>query len=165
MALPVPGFNEPFPYNDVIVKPNGKAADVLADWVDFSLQPRIQASPLVSGSMERITDGNAAVSTTPIGGQQTAGLYRISYAAENLVPDAGGNSLQLTITWTHNTKVLTRTYAPMTGVTTTTTQGIVDAIEIDGGTVVSYDLAYTSFTAGVFHYQIALALELIQTVS
>lgn len=163
--MPIPGFNEPFPYNDVIVKDNGKAAPAFTDWLDLSLQPRIESTPVVAESLERITDGNATVTTTPIGGAQTAGLYRLTYAAEVLVADAVSSSLTLTITWTHNSKTLTRTYTAMNGNTVTTTQGIVDGIEIDGNTTVSYDLAYVSNTAGQMHYQVALGLELIKAIT
>jgi hypothetical protein len=157
---------EPFPSNDIIVKRSGKAADALVDWIDRNLQPRLQATPQVGPDAARIADGNAAVvAPTPIGAEQSAGLYRFTYYAEVLVPDGVSSSLQLTITWTHNGKTLQRVYPAMTGDTIVTSQGIVDAVEIDGGSTVSYSLAYASNTPGSMHYQIAIALELLRVMS
>lgn len=163
--MAIPGFNEPFPYEDRIVGDDGRAAKAFVDWLDLVLQPRIQASPIVTETAARVLDGNAAVAATPIGGEQTQGLYRLTYYAEVLVSDGVSQSLQLTIIWTHNGKTLTRTYAAMTALPNTTTQGFVDAIDIDGGTTVSYALAYASNTPGAFRYCATVALELVQLLS
>lgn len=156
---------EPYPVRDPIVKKSLKPADVLVRWEEQTLQNRVDASPYRVQDAEVLTDIAASAAGT-LGGDQTAGLYRVSAYREVTVQDPVSSSLALVIAWTHNSKALTRTLAAFTGApqNVNSTVGDVTAIEIDPGTPISYTLTYASNTPGLARFSCSLSAELLQSI-
>jgi hypothetical protein len=159
-----PGYREPFPSNDVIVDKHGRPTDQLTDWVELGLERALQAAPIRLQPTEVLTDVSASDSGT-LGGDETAGFYRVSGYREVTVADPVSSSLTLTIGWTHNSKALTRTFnfgaAPQT---VNDTDGVVTVVQIDPGTVISYTLTYLSNTPAMARFDVTLSAELIQSL-
>ena len=160
-----PGFNEPYPSRDAIVKPDRHAADVLVRWEEQSLLQRVNQSPYRVQDAE-VLPGVAASASGTLGGDQIAGLYRVSFYLEAVGIDPVSQSLTVTIGWTHNGKALTRTLAVLAGapLTIVSTLGGVTSIVIDAGTPISYTLTYASNTPGTGTFDVVLSAELLQSI-
>lgn len=163
-------FLRDFPYNDEIVGAKGvdknKATDELIKWAE-SITRQSEASPVLPQPVTRLTGVAANDSGTLSGVAGSAGVYRISAYREVTTADPVSSSLAIDISWTHNTKALTRTLSTFSGApqAVTNTASDVSIIEVDAGTTISYTLTYASNTPGLGKFQVVLAAELIQTVS
>lgn len=161
-------FLRKFPFADVIVllkgKDAGKCTDELIRWAE-SIEHQADASPTRPQPAENLTNIGASNSGT-LGGDQAAGLYRVSVYREVTTADPVSSSLAVAIGWTHNGKALTRTLAAFAGApqTINDTQGDTLVIKIDPGTTISYTLTYASNTPGLARFSAALVAELLQTV-
>ena len=161
-------FLRRFPYNDVIVELKGehagKSTDELSRWVE-SIEQQADASPTRPQPAEELTNVSAS-DTGTLGGDQAAGLYRVSAYREVTTADPVSSSLAVVIGWTHNGKALTRTLPAFGGTpqTINDTQGDTTVIQIDPGTVISYTLAYLSNTPALARFDVTLMAELLQTV-
>lgn len=162
-------FLRQFPYNDEIIglagKNKAKATDELIKWAE-SIERQADASPVRPQPAEVLTDV-AANATGTLTGTEAAGLYRVTAYREVTVVDPVSSSLAIAISWTHNSKALTRTLSTFSGApqATTSTAGDVTAIEIDPGTTISYSLTYASNTPGLARFSVTMSAELIQTIS
>jgi hypothetical protein len=163
--MPIPGLNEPFPSRDEIVKASRKGADVFVRWIEQGLLARLSASPVLAEPPVVLTDKNTTQADT-IGGTQSAGFYQVNAYLECTTADGGGApTAQLTLTWTHNGKVLTRTYTALSGSNVANTRGEVDVIQIDGGTPVDYTIVYTAgATPLLFKFSATLSLTLVASI-
>lgn len=162
----IPGFNEPFPTRDPIVKESRHPADVLVRWEEQSLQLRVDATPFRVQQADVLT-GIIATGSGTLGGDQAAGLYRVTAYREVTAADPVSQSLALTLRWTHNTKPMTRILSAFTGapMNTNDNTGDVAAIEIDPGTPISYDYTYASNTPGVGQFALTISAELLQAIA
>lgn len=162
----IPGFNEPYPSRDAIVKTNRKPTAVLVRWEEQSLLVRVNQAPYRVQDAE-VLSGVAASTAGTLGGDQTAGLYRVSFYAECVTADPVSQSLTIVIGWTHNAKALSRTLVVFTGapLTIVSTTGGVAPIEIDPGTPISYTLTYASNTPGLGKFDVTLSAELVQAIA
>lgn len=163
--MPIPPLTEPFPSRDKIVKPDGKASDVFIRYNEETLIARLAATPVLPDPVVEIENVNTTQTGT-FGGVQSGGLYQIAAYLECRVADgAGAPTAVLTLNWTHNGKALSRSYTALSGSSTTNTRGEVDVLQIDGGTSVSYTIAYTAGgTPGLFRFDASLALTLMQAI-
>lgn len=162
----IPGFNEPFPSRDAIVKPSRKADDPLVRWTEQSLLERVELTPF------RVTQNGEALqvnssSSTTLGGDQTSGQYRVTLYAEVVTADPVSQSLTLTITWTHNAKPLSRALAAFTGAPMTTLQtvGFTEVIAIDAGTPIGLQWTYASNTPGLGVFEVIANAELVEALA
>lgn len=162
----LPGFNEPYPSRDAIVKPNRHPTDILTRWEEQSLLQRVNQSPYRVQPAEVLTNVAASASGT-LGGDQTAGLYRVTFYLECVAADPVSQSLTLVIGWNHNTKALTRSLAVLTGapLAIDSTTGGVAGIDIDAGTPISYTLTYASNTPGLGKFDVTMSAELLQAIA
>lgn len=159
--MAIPGFNEPFPSRDAIVKPSRKATETLVRWQEQSLQERVDRTPFrVEVEAELTVDASTSGN---LGGDQVAGLYRIVAYREVTTADPVSSSLALVIGWTHNGKALTRTLSAFAGApqTINDTAGDVAVIETDAGTPISYTITYASNTPGLAQFVVTLVAELV----
>ncbi len=157
-------LSEPYPSRDPIVDKTGHASEEFDRWLSQALGPAVQSSPnvIVGVSEDSL---NAAVTITPIIPLATQAVYRFSSYIQILTPDPGGNSVQVVLTYTHNGIVQTETFAAVTGITTTTHQGVQFFFRVDGGTPISYTVNYVSSgTPNLCAYSLNLTVELVQVV-
>ncbi len=158
---------EPFPSRDAIVKNNGKPEGIFTRWIEQTLVPRIDASPNLTNSVATTPPGsqNAAIPTTAIGPVQAAGVYAVRAYTQVMTPDGAASSFQVTLSWTYGGVAQSETFALKNGNTTATHEGIDYTVRIDGGTAISFSVAYTSTTPGAMHYDSYVSVSLIQLVS
>lgn len=157
----IPGYNEPYPVRDAIVKPSRKPADVLVRWEEQSLLARVDRTPfLVQSEVELTVDASTSLT---LGGDQVAGLFRITGYVEVDVADPVSQSLTITIGFTHHGKALTRTAIVFTGtpMTINDNDGFVISIETDEGSSISATLTYVSNTPGLGVFLVSLSSELV----
>lgn len=159
------GYNEPFPVRDAIVKETRKPADVLVRYEEQSLQQRLNATPFRLQGADILTDITSSQLGT-LGGDEVAGLYRVSVYREVLAADGVSSGLEGVIGWTHNGKALTRDLSAFSGAPQTISDNAGDnvIIEVDPGTPISYVLTYASAGAGAVFYAV-LCAELLQPIS
>lgn len=161
-------FLRKFPFADLIVilqgKDAGKCTDELIRWAE-SIEQQADASPARPQPAEALTDLSVSASGT-LGGDQAAGLYRVSVYREVEIADPVSSSLNGSINWTHNGKALTRNVSAFAGApqTINDTAGDTIVIQIDPGTVISYTLTHVSNTPGLARFTATLMAELLQTV-
>ena len=162
-------FLRAFPFDDIVIilkgKDAGKVETEFIKWAE-SLERQAESSPSQPQPAEVLTDISASASGT-LGGDQAAGLYRVTAYREVTTTDPVSSSLALVIGWTHNGKALTRTLAAFTGAPQTTNDTATDVtvIEIDPGTSISYTLTYASNTPLLARFSATLSAELIQTIA
>lgn len=156
-----PGFNEPFPSRDAIVKPDGTPRQVFTDWMNETLQTRLADTPF---QVRKEIDLEVGVSTSgTLDTEDLGGLYRVTAYREVTAADPVSSSLDLTIAWTRDGKALTRTLSAFAGApqTINDTTGDVAVIEIDPGTPISFTLTYASNTPGASQFLVTLIAELV----
>lgn len=160
----LPGYNEPFPSRDAIVKSSRKSADVFTRWNEQSLLNRVDRTPFRVQSSDQLTNIGASTSGT-IATEQAGGLYRVSVYREVTTADPVSSSLAIALGWTHNGKSLTRTLSAFTGApqTVNDTAGDSVVIEIDAGTPISYTVTYASNTPGLARFEATLMAELLES--
>ncbi len=162
--MPIPGFNEPFPSRDTIVKKSRKADDALLRYEEQSQKPRVDASPALVDDDQQ--DGqSASIPTTAIGGTQIAGSYEVSGYVQVVTPAGVASSFQVTLGWTYRGVPQSEVLTLENGNLTTTRQGFTQAIRIDGGSIVTYAIAYTSNPASAMVYDAYVALTLKAALS
>ena len=164
--MSIPGYQEPFPSNDRIVDKEGRPTRELNDWIELSLLSQLQASPVRVQPAEVLT-GIIGNTVGTLGGDQVAGLYRVTAYREVTIADPVSSGLAIDIAWTHNGKAMTRTLSPFAGApqVITDSAGDVTAMEIDPGTPISYTLTYASNTPGLAQFSVTMSAELVQTIA
>lgn len=157
-------LTEPYPSRDRLVNREGYASDAFDRWLSQGLQPAVQSSPNV---IDSVSDDalNDAVALTPIIPTAVEGVYRFGVVVQIMTPDPVSNSVQVTLTYTRNGVVQTETFAAVTGTLTTTHQGVLFPFRCDGGTPISYSVAYASNTPNLCVYALDLTVELVTQVS
>lgn len=157
----IPGYNEPYPVRDAIVKRSRKPTDVLVRWEEQSLLARVDRSPF-RVQTESSASVNASTSLT-LGGDQSSGLFRITGYVEVVTADPVSQSLTITLGFTHNGKALTRQAVVVSGapMTINDNAGFVVGIETDEGTSISATLTYASNTPGLGVFLVTVSSELV----
>lgn len=157
-------LTEPYPSRDRLVTREGYASEEFDRWLSQQLQPAVQSSPNIIDSISE-NGLNDAVALTPIVPSATAGVYRFGVVVQIITPDPVSNSVQVTLTYTRNGVVQTEVFAAVTGTLTTTHQGVLFPFRCDGGTPISYSVAYASNTPNLCVYALNLTVELVRQVS
>lgn len=121
------------------------------------------ASTIVPQGVVQLTAQTATIGTTAIPtGDLAAGLYRVEYYAQVLTAAGVSSSFQVTISWTRN-GVAQSEVGTLKNANTTATheadKGLL--VHIDGGTPISYAIAYASNPAAAMVYEFSLALTLV----
>lgn len=156
-------LTEPYPSRDRIVTEQGFASEEFDRWLSQSLAPAVQSSPnVIEGVSEDAL--NAAVAITPIIPLALQAVYRFSGVIQIITPDPVSNSVQVVLTYTRNGVVQTETFAAVTGILTTTHQGVSFPFRVDGATPISYTVNYASNTPNACVYALNLTVELVQVV-
>ena|SRR5688572_18688367 len=161
----LPGYNEPFPSRDVIVKKSRKASDTFIRYSEQSVEQRLARTPFRVQPFDTLTDVSASGSGT-IATDQISGVYRVSVYREVTTADPVSSSLAVSVQWTHNGKALTRTLPAFGAAPQTVNDSAGDAtvIEIDPGTPISYTYTYASNTAGLARFDLTIGAELLQAI-
>lgn len=143
----------------------GKATDSLSKWAE-SIQRQAAASPVAPTPAEQI-QSIVASSAGTIGGTIPSGIYAVYAYREVIAVDPVNSSLGLEITWTHNTKAMTRMLSAFTGAPQAITDSVGDVaiIETDPNTTIGYVLTYASNTPGLAEFAASLLANLLQTTS
>ena len=159
----LPGYNEPFPSRDAIVKKSRRSTDVFTRWNEQALLERVSRTPFRVQSSEMLENVGASTSGS-IATEQSGGLYRVSAYREVTTTDPVSSSLALAVSWTHNGKAMTRTLTAFAGAPQTTADSVGDSavIEIDAGTPISYTLTYASNTPALARFEVTLMAELLE---
>ena len=156
-------LSEPFPSRDRIVDKQGFATQEFDEWMSLQLSPAVQTSPnVVQGVSENAL--NAGVALTPIVPSAAQAVYRFGGYLQIITPDPVANSVQVVLTYTFNGVVQTETFTAMTGITTTTHQGLLFEFRVDAGSPISYTVNYSSNTPNACVYSLNLTVELVQAV-
>lgn len=91
-----------------------------------------------------------AVGTTPFPIDTVrTGAYRINVYTRITVPATVNSSAQITIGWTEDGQTCTRPLTANTGNAVDSTESDVEMINVDGGTAITYSVAYASNAAGM----------------
>lgn len=161
MSFPgaIPGFNEPFPVRDAIVKENRRPADVLVRYEEQSLLLQVQAAPRRTQPAAQISLSSSSESGR-LGGDQIAGLYRVSWAAYVRTLEAA-STVTLAVLWTYGGIVRTQTFTALNGAAVANQQGGVHPIQIDAGTPILYTLTYVGAT---LVYDATISAELVEAM-
>ncbi len=129
------------------------------NWLFTSVVQQIANAPQVYPAVSLSTQ-SAAIGTTPIPLPSLAtGAYRITWYLEKTVADGVSSSVQVTISWTHNTKSLSLSGAALTTDTTLAVQSNSITVLIDAASPISYSTAYASNTPGLMKYQLYILVE------
>ena len=168
--MPIPGFNEGFPANDEIVGPDRKATPIFSRYFEQSLQRRVDASPVRTDPVTPVPAAGGSTNLSEsgnIGGSQSSGFYQVNAYLETVIEDIGGTpEAELTITFTHNGKSLSRIYPALDGTSVSNCVGVADTIQVDPATTVGYVITRTDGTTpGLFAYMASIALTLIQPIA
>lgn len=173
----------PLPYGDPITTPRkpfkGRSlADVieylekgLKGWItDTWSQSLDQQTAQLASSPTRVNsiaepNLSAAIVTTDLAGVTVvAGLYEVTTYQRIKTVDGVSSSLQVTIGWTDGGVVQSEAFTALTGDTTTTKlTGPKKTFRSDGGTPITYAVAYASNTPAKMHYTLDLVLSRIAT--
>lgn len=141
-------------------KTDGNATVLFAQrWREIS--DRLDDSPVRIGTPVQLPGTqNASILSTPLGQALAAGLYRVSWYARIVTPDAVSSSLQIVIGWTESSIALSLQGAAITGNLVTSVQsGIAPLLQIDNGSPITYGTVYASNTPGAMKYLLTVALE------
>lgn len=129
----------------------------------FSLAETVNAAPSQVGTYVQLTGENDAIAPTDISGAGlTEGLYALNLWSRVEVPDGASSSLQVTITYTSGGVVQTFVGTLVNGNTTTSKSQQIVPLWIDGGTAVTYEVAYASGTPNAMEYQLVIVLQLVR---
>lgn len=165
------GYNEPVPSRDawVEVTVGGKSlkgylTDDALRWLEQSLLQRVNNTPFRLQEADQLTAIAASDSGT-LGGDQVAGLYRVNVYREVTVADPVSSGLAITLTWTHNGNVLTRTLSAFASAPQLVGDNAsdVELVEVQEGTPILYTMTYAS-AGGVARFAATLTAELIQPI-
>lgn len=129
-------------------------------WLDVQIRQRLLAAPLVLTELNRPTQTAAIATAMLVKVTQTA-TYRVSTYLRITTPGTVSSSATLTLTWTDGGVVCTKTFAAVTGNTTATTDTQTITVHADGGTNLSYAVAYASVGATSMIFRIDLVAEQI----
>lgn len=160
----------PIPWNVSVLQTDPNTGSLLpgfglskdfGNWLQTSIVAGVANAPSLYPVVS-LTGQNASIASTPIPLPALAtGFYRLSYYAEITTADAVSSSLQLTATFTHNSKTLTFSGTAMTGNTTTTIQTNVWTFLIDAASSISYATTYASNTPGSMKYALQILIEAV----
>ncbi len=169
------GYNEPFPSRDAIVTVTvgegdqaqtfkGFPTDDLIRWMEQSLLQRVQNTPFRLQGADELTSIDASTAGT-LGGDQVAGLYRVSVYREVTTADPVSSSLQITLTWTHNGATCSRVLSSFAGAPQVLGDNAsnTELVQVDPGTPILYTLTYAS-AGGVGRFTATLTAELVQPI-
>lgn len=167
--MSLPGLNEPYPFNDVLVEMSGENAgkptrefDI---WLTQRIIPSIDASPAQFEPINRDSE-QAAIGLTEILPVAGAGFYRFNVFLQVITPDGAASSAQVTLAWQYNGQAQTKVFTNMTGNTVTTyTSDAPFVFRTDAGQPISYSVAYTSTTPNQMEYSLTASLELMRSFS
>lgn len=169
-------INAPFPYNDPMVEVRKETdkwgADRLVgyitqEWTTWQNgnQQIVNGGPIRLQSINH-PDLDDALTITALLNVTSEGVYRYAHYVQIITPDAVSNSIQVTVTWTYNAVVQTRTFTAVTGITTTTYQSDgLPSIHCDGGSTINISTTYASNTPNACIYSLDASVELLQTVN
>lgn len=151
-----------FPNREKFLDENGLVAPRPLVWLR-DLRADVNTSPtLVAGGAISLTSQSAAVGTTPFDtALLNAGQYRVSCFSQIITPASINSSVIVTFGFTRNTVACTVSAPALTNNDPTKPVGFVDLIAIDGGTPISYSIAYISNIAGMV-YETDMVVELVK---
>lgn len=130
-------------------------------WVQFfnARDASIQSAAKVVVNARTASTESAAIAATPLSIGTNSGLYRVNLYARITQAASVSSSLTPTFRWTEGGIPLSRTYAAITGNTTTTTLLDVFPVRVDATTALTYETAYVSVGAPVMNYSLEIAVE------
>lgn len=131
-----------------------------------SLTTAVENAPQQAGAFVDLPDENDTIAATDFSnGSLNEGLYCLWMYLRVTDPDPVSSSAQVTISWTNGGVVQSFVGTLVNGNLTTSKQQQIIPLYIDGNTVITYAVAYTSNTANDMHYELYLSLQLIKAVS
>lgn len=147
-----------FPNREPFLDSNGLVAPRPLVWLRDLRSDVNNTSAIVPGGSITLASKSAAVSTTPFDtAALTAGLYRVSAVTQIITPASINSSVIITFSFTLRTVACSISSPAVTSNDPTKPGVFIAPIAIDGGTPVSYSIAYVSNAAGmVYSTQIAL---------
>ena len=148
------------PYRSDVTEKPGLLSGDWTRWLQL-FWARVGSSVQFVGKTVARTNQSAAIATTTIYTPTQGGLYRVSWYARVTVADGVSSSLQVTVTWREGGVTLTKTFAALTGDTTTTLDSQTWVVHADSGTSITYAVAYASNTPLKMRYRLDVATELV----
>ena len=151
----------PAPIRDVVVNLTERTGYMTTVWLDWftHVWNRLQlASAKVGGvSLETqfTTITTTAIPTTAL----ATGLYRVSYSVRVTRAATTSSSLTLTIGWTAGGVACSQSGAAVTGNTTASQQNGSFVVNSDGGTTITYALAYVNVGGTSMLYRADVVVE------
>lgn len=137
-------------------------ATFAADWVRWfgQLFGAVQSSAQQIGSMVTRTNQSAAITTTAIPLPSIGnGPYRLTGYLQVTTPDGAASSVGLIFGWQKNSIPITKTFAALTGNTTTTADSFSITVPTDQSSALTYSTSYASTTPGQMKYLLTITVE------
>lgn len=151
---------DPPPYIEVVVDESRILSGPWTRWWQL-FWARVGSAVQFVGKTVALTNQSAAIATTTLQTVTQAGLYRVNWCARVTVADGVSSSLAVTLTWREGSHTNTKTFAALTGDTTSTYDGAVWPLYADSGTLITYATAYASNTPAKMRYMLAVGTEFI----
>lgn len=151
---------ESLPYKATVVD---QSRLMSGDWIRTMqvYEARIRGAVQFVGKTVALTNQSASIATTTVQTVTQSGLYRVNWYARVSVADGVSSSLALTLTWREGSHTSTKTFAALTGDTTSTYDGSVWPLYADSGTLITYATTYASNTPAKMRYTLALGTEFV----
>lgn len=150
------------PVRDPIAVPDQQSGLLMLPrvWIDWftALTIRVDTNPQSFNPVSIAAQG-AAIGTTPLPVDTSAGLYRITYYARITTAATTSSSLTVTLGWTDNGNTCSVTGAAMTGNTVTTVQSGTVLVRSDQASPLTYATAYASVGGTSMQYSLDITVE------
>jgi len=152
-----------FPAREKLIDANGLLSQRWMRWMrdlrqDVTTSPRQSATPVqLTGLSASI--GITAIPTDPL----SPGLYRVTSFLRVTTPGSVSSSLTLSISFTRNATTCTYAGSALTANNVMTPQSLTWLLWIDGGSPISYAVAYAATAPSSMTYEMALTLEEVST--
>jgi hypothetical protein len=148
----------PPPDKSPIAIPGGWISSEYYRWLTVELVARLQLAPQVLKALSLTAQGATIPATTLITAPKTS-LYRVDAYLRITQAATTNSSATLTLSWTDGGVVQSKTFAAVTGNTTTTIDSQSLFLHADGGTVITYAVVYASTGATAMQFRLDLDAE------
>ena len=123
------------------------------------LNARVNAVPQRLGK-ETLQGQTASIGTTPLDiTTVTRGIWRVSVTVRVTTPGGISGTIQVSVLWTERGVVQIESGTNLAGNLTTTREGKVFVIRVDGSTPISYSTTYTSTGVPAMQYSLDIVAE------
>jgi len=148
------------PGNQALVDEHGTIEGIWFRWF-FALWTRIKSNVQVVGTPIRKTAQNAALPPFTVYAVTQTGDYRVSWTARITTADGVNSSVGVTIGWRTGGNTCSKTFAALTGDTTTTADGNQLLVRADSRTVITGSTSYSSNKPAKMQYELDIVPEFV----